>query len=194
MLICRLTRDPELHTFEDGGAVVNFGVAVNNNRWNKDTQAWDSVGVFFDCKAFDSTYEGGRKLATLIARTRKGEQHYVEGHFVMEEWKDKETGARRSKNVIVVDNFQFLTWRDEEGAGQPGQQRQGTQARQATGRPQDRPAPQGRPQARPAARPASRPAPATTYHADPSGDDDYSGYPGNAPGSASEDEEDQIPF
>ncbi|HEV3261526.1 MAG TPA: single-stranded DNA-binding protein, partial [Gemmataceae bacterium] len=37
MLIGRLTRDPEVRTFSNGGKVAKFGFAVNNKRKNPST-------------------------------------------------------------------------------------------------------------------------------------------------------------
>jgi single-strand DNA-binding protein len=190
-LIGRMTRKPELRTFDDGGAVVNFGFAVNNNRWNKETQQWDSVAVFVDCKAFDARDKGKRQLASMIARTDKGEQHFVEGHLVMETWNDKDTGAKRMKLVVHVDNFQFLTAKPREDGEEGGHYERRPQAAQrpAQARPHDRPAPQGQAQGQGQGRP--RPAPASE---DGYAGDDYGGYTGSRPGSHEMDEEDNIPF
>ena len=43
MLIGRLTRDPEIKTFGNGGKVANIGFAVNNRKKNKDSGQWEDV-------------------------------------------------------------------------------------------------------------------------------------------------------
>ena len=116
MLIGRLTRDPEIKTFGNGGKVANIGFAVNNRRKNKETGQWEDAPVWVDLKAFNR--ETGRKLADLIEQSlRKGQQVYIEGHLVLEEWAGKEDGKKQSKMVVYVDDMQFLDKR--EGGGAP---------------------------------------------------------------------------
>ncbi len=111
MLIGRLTRDPEIKTFGNGGKVANVGFAVNNRRNNKDTGQWEDAPVWVDLKAFNR--ETGRKLADLVEQSlRKGQQVYVEGHLVLEEWAGKEDGKKQSKMVVYVDDLQFLEKRE----------------------------------------------------------------------------------
>ena len=118
MLIGRLTRDPEIKEFSNGGKVANIGFAVNNTKKNQQTGQWEDVPVWVDLKAFNR--ETGRKTADIAAKyLRKGQQIYVEGHLVLEEWAGKEDGKKQSKMVVYVDDFQFLDKR-EESAGDSG--------------------------------------------------------------------------
>lgn len=113
-LIGRLTRDPEIKTFNNGGKVANIGFAVNNRRKNQQSGQWEDVPVWVDLKAFNR--ETGRKLADLAEQyLRKGHQVYVEGHLVLEEWEGKEDGKKQSKMRVVVDDFQFLEKREDGG-------------------------------------------------------------------------------
>ncbi|MFA6318079.1 MAG: single-stranded DNA-binding protein [Elusimicrobiota bacterium] len=117
MLIGRLTRDPEIKTFNNGGKVANIGFAVNNRRKNQQSGQWEDIPVWVDLKAFDR--ESGRKLADLAEKfLRKGHQVYIEGHLVREEWTGKEDGKKQSKTVVYVDDIQFLEKR-EDGASRP---------------------------------------------------------------------------
>lgn len=114
-LIGRLTRDPETKTFSNGGKVANIGFAVNNRKKNMQSGQWEDVPVWLDLKAFNR--ETGRKLADQIETVKKGQQIYVEGHLVLEEWTGKDDGAKKSKLVIYVDDFQYLEKREGAGAG-----------------------------------------------------------------------------
>lgn len=114
-LIGRLTRDPEIKTFSNGGKVANVGFAVNNRKKNQQSGQWEDVPVWLDLKAFNR--ETGRKLADQIETVKKGQQIYVEGHLVLEEWTGKDDGAKKSKLVIYVDDFQYLEKREGAGAG-----------------------------------------------------------------------------
>ena len=117
MLIGRLTREPEIKEFSNGGKVANIGFAVNNRRKNQKTGQWEEVPVWVDLKAFNR--DTGRKMADLIEKyLHKGSQAYVEGHLVLEEWAGKEDGKKQSKMVVYVDEIEFLGSRgDNAGAG-----------------------------------------------------------------------------
>lgn len=115
MLIGRLTRDPEVKTFSNGGKVAKIGFAVNNRKKNAATGQWEDVPVWIDLKVFNR--ETGRKMADLVeSNLKKGQQIFVEGHLVLEEWTGKEDGKKASKMVVVVDNFEFLD-KKEGGSG-----------------------------------------------------------------------------
>ena len=118
MLIGRLTRDPEIKEFSNGGKVANIGFAVSNRRKNQQSGQWEEVPVWVDLKAFNR--ESGRKLADLVEKSlRKGHQVYVEGHLVLEEWTGKEDGKKQSKMVVYVDEIEFLEKREGGTAGSP---------------------------------------------------------------------------
>ena len=128
MLIGRLTRDPEVRMFGNGGKVANFGFAVNNRRKNQQTGQWEDEPVFLDCEAFNRGEFG--KTADLIEQyLKKGYQAYIEGHLKLDQWNDKTTGDKRSKLKIVVDNVQFLEpRRDGQGSSSSTPRRQETSA------------------------------------------------------------------
>jgi len=115
MLIGRLTRDPELVPFEKtGGKVAKFGFAVNNRKPNQSTGQWEDVPVFLDVEAFNRG-ENGKQADRVKETLRKGQQIFIEGHLRMDQW--EKDGQKRSKLVVVVDNFQYLEPR-AEGQGE----------------------------------------------------------------------------
>ena len=122
MLIGRLTRDPEVRMFSNGGKVASFGFAVNNRKKNQQTGQWEDEPCFLDCEAFNRGEFG--KTADLIEQyLHKGNQAYIEGHLKLDQWTDKTTGDKRSKIKIVVDNVQFLEPR-RDGQGPAPSRRQ----------------------------------------------------------------------
>lgn len=117
MLIGRLTRDPEVRTFSNGGKVANIGFAVNNRKKNQQTGQWEDDPVFLDIEAFNRQ-AGARQLADLVEQHfKKGAQFYIEGHLRLDQWQDKNDGSKRSKLKIVLDDFQFLEPRADGGGG-----------------------------------------------------------------------------
>jgi single-strand DNA-binding protein len=116
MLIGRLTRDPEVRTFGNGGKVAAFGFAVNNKKKNQQTGQWEDEPVFLDIEAFNR--QTGRQLADLVEQYfKKGAQFYLEGHLRLDQWQDKNDGSKRSKLKIVLDDFQFFEPRAEGSEG-----------------------------------------------------------------------------
>ena len=114
MLIGRLTRDPEVRTFGNGGKVARFGFAVNNRRKNQQTGQWEEEPVFLDVEAFNR--QTGRQLADQVEQYfKKGAQFYIEGHLRLDTWQDRNDGSKRSKLVVVLDDFQFFEPRAEGG-------------------------------------------------------------------------------
>jgi single-strand DNA-binding protein len=114
MLIGRLTRDPEVRAFANGGKVAKIGFAVNTRRKNNSTGEYEDTPVFIDIDAFNTER---RKLADLVEQyLRKGHQAYVEGSLMLDQWTDKE-GQKRSKLKVILDNVQFLEPRADGGEG-----------------------------------------------------------------------------
>src|SRR5262245_41152913 len=116
MLIGRLTRDPEVRVFSNGGKVAKFGFAVNNRRKNQQTGQFEDEPVFLDIEAFNRG--DFQKQADLVENyLRKGNQVFIEGHLKLDQWTSQD-GQKRSRLHIVADNFQFLE-RRPEGSGPP---------------------------------------------------------------------------
>ncbi|MBI1914833.1 MAG: single-stranded DNA-binding protein [Planctomycetes bacterium] len=157
MLIGRLTRDPEARTFANGGKVTRFGFAVNNRKKDAQTGQWVDDPVFIDMEIFNRG-EQGRQADLVEQNLRKGHQVFIEGHLRLDQWTDQ-NAQKRSKLVVVVDNFQFLERREDgQGGGSGGGMR--------------------------AASPAPARAPAPSY---PSGGGEFD-EPENAPNGGQEDE------
>jgi single-strand DNA-binding protein len=118
MLIGRLTRDPEVRSFANGGKVAKFGFAVNNRRRNSGTGEWEDEPVFIDVDAFNRGESG--KLGDRVEQyLRKGTQIFIEGHLKLDQWTSQD-GQKRSKLCVIMDNFQFLEPRQDGGASEGG--------------------------------------------------------------------------
>jgi len=115
MLIGRLTRDPEVRMFSNGGKVAKFGFAVNNRRKNQQTGQYEDEPVFLDIEAFNHG-DYGKKADLVEQYLHKGSQVFIEGHMVLDQWTAQD-GQKRSKLKIVLDNMQFLEPRTDGGGG-----------------------------------------------------------------------------
>jgi single-strand DNA-binding protein len=117
MLIGRLTRDPEVRTFSNGGKVAKFGFAVNNRRKNQQSGQWEDEPVFLDVEAFNRG-EFGKQADLVEQYLTKGRQVFIEGHLKLDQW--EKDGQKRSRLVIVLDNMQFLEPRQDGGGDGSG--------------------------------------------------------------------------
>ena len=113
ILVGNLTRDPQLKYLPNQMAVVEFGIAVNHKFKTKTGEDREEV-MFIDCSAF------GRGAEVINQYCQKGKQLLVEGRLKYDTWEDKQGGGKRSKHVIVVNNFQLLGGRDQGSGGGGG--------------------------------------------------------------------------
>ncbi len=119
ILIGRLTRDPEMRTFGNGGKVAKIGFAVSNRKKNSQTGQWEEEPMFIDIEVYNRGETG--TLANVVEQyCRKGSQICVEGRLHLDSWDDKTTGQKRQKHKIVADAIQLLDSRQSgEGGARP---------------------------------------------------------------------------
>jgi len=110
LLMGNLTRDPELRYTPKGTAVATLGVAVNR-RWKDDTGQQREETTFVDVDAF------GRTAETIGQYFKKGRPIFIEGRLRFQTWEDKQTGQKRSKLNVIMENFQFV---DSQRGGEAG--------------------------------------------------------------------------
>ena len=95
-----LTRDPELRTTPNGASVCSFSVAVNRVYRDSSGTQQESVS-FIDCSAWG-------KLGEMIGQyAKKGAGVLVSGRLDQRSWEDKNSGQKRSRVEIVVEDFNF---------------------------------------------------------------------------------------
>ena len=111
ILMGNLTRDPEVRYLPSNMAVVDMGLAVNDRYQDKQTGEWVDRPNFIDCTAFGKSAESIGKFFT------KGRPILIEGKLRFEQWDDKQTGQKRSKIKVVVDQWNFC---DSRSGGAPG--------------------------------------------------------------------------
>jgi single-strand DNA-binding protein len=121
MLMGRLTDEPKEATTPSGTRIVKFRFAVGRSKKNPQTGQWenDPNPLYIDCEAF-ARPDTRRDLVSLIMQyCHKGDPLYIEGRLQLDQWDDKQTGQKRSKHKIVVENVEFLGGRGE-GGGEGG--------------------------------------------------------------------------
>jgi single-strand DNA-binding protein len=109
ILLGNLTRDPELRYLQNGMAVTDIGLAVNERRKNANGE-WIEEVTFVDVTLWGRTAEiAGEYLS-------KGSPALFEGRLKMDSWDDKQTGQKRSKLKVVGDRMQLLGAKGQGGS------------------------------------------------------------------------------
>lgn len=106
LLIGNLTRDPELRVTPKGNSICQFGLAVNRTFKDASGQTREET-TFIDIEAW------GRQGETISKYCTKGRALFVEGRLRFDQWEDKNTGQKRSRLSVVLENFQFLGGRGD---------------------------------------------------------------------------------
>lgn len=108
ILMGNLTRDPETRTTPNGQSVTSFSLAVNRTWRNANGESQESVS-YIDCVAWGKP---GEIIAQYVGR---GRPLLVSGRLEQRSWEDKESGQKRSKVEVIVEDFNFI---DSRGGGE----------------------------------------------------------------------------
>ena len=116
-LLGNVGKDPEIRSTAGGNMVANFTLATSDNQ--KDAQgAWQERTEWHNLVAFKRTAEIVRDYV------KKGSKLYIEGKITNRSWDDKESGQKRYKTEILVNELVLISGRDEgSGGGQSGSSR-----------------------------------------------------------------------
>lgn len=116
--IGNLGADPEVKSFQNGGKVCNFRLAVSESWKDKATgekrekTEWVSVAIF------------GDGLAGVAERfLRKGSKVFVSGKLATRKWQDKNGDDRYSTEIVLQGPGAVLTMLD--GPAQAGERKRG---------------------------------------------------------------------
>jgi len=115
ILMGNLTRDPETRQAQNGTFIVNAGLAINE-RMPDGQGGWKEEPNFFDIVIF------GKRGEAFSRFMKKGSSVLIEGKLRQGRWEDKQTGQKRSKVEVIVDNWEFAGGRggDQMGGGGGG--------------------------------------------------------------------------
>ena len=111
-LIGNFVADPSVNYTQGGSSIVKFAIA-NNNTYLTDGRRVDEVS-YVDCVVF------GKAGETLAKYCKKGNRIGVQGRLKQERWTTND-GQKRSRLVIKVEDFQFLTPGTGQSAGSDDQ-------------------------------------------------------------------------
>ncbi len=114
ILVGNLTRDPELKHISSGNPVTELSLAVNRTWTDRNTNQRNEETTFVDVTCW------GRTAEIACEYLQKGRPVLVEGRLKLDQWNDRETGAKRSKLGVVCENMQMLGSRNEGNSGGGG--------------------------------------------------------------------------
>lgn len=94
-----LVRDGELVYTQTGEAVLEFSVAFDERRMDRETGEWTKVPNFISCAVF------GQRAESLAPHMTKGRKVAVEGKLRWSQW--EKDGVRRSEVDMLADEVEF---------------------------------------------------------------------------------------
>ncbi|MDE3148607.1 MAG: single-stranded DNA-binding protein [Acidobacteriota bacterium] len=112
ILLGNVGKDPEIRSTGGGTMVANFTLATSD-RFQDAQGNWQDRTEWHNLVAFKRTAEIVRDYV------KKGSKLYIEGKIQTRSWDDKETGAKRYRTEILVNDLSLLSGRDEGGASRP---------------------------------------------------------------------------
>jgi single-strand DNA-binding protein len=117
ILLGNVGKDPEIRSTAGGTMVASFTLATSDRQ--KDAQGnWQERTEWHNLKAFNRTAEIIRDYV------KKGSKLYVEGKITTNSWDDKESGQKRYRTEIIVNDLSLLSGRDDGGSSSGGYSRQ----------------------------------------------------------------------
>ena len=115
-LLGNVGKDPEIRSTPSGTMVANFTLATSDR--TKDAQGnWQDRTEWHNLVSFARTAEIVRDYV------KKGTKLFIEGKIQTRSWDDKESGQKRYRTEIIVNDLSLLSGRDE-GSGAGGYSRQ----------------------------------------------------------------------
>ena len=109
-LLGNVGKDPEIRSTAGGTMVANFTLATSDRQ--KDAQGnWQDRTEWHNLVAFTRTAEIVRDYV------KKGSKLYIEGKITNRSWDDKESGQKRYKTEILVNELSLL---GKPGGGEGG--------------------------------------------------------------------------
>ena len=111
ILLGNLGKDPEVKYTPSGMAVARFTMATSDRTKDKDGN-WQDRTEWHNLVAFQRTAEIAAEYL------KKGNKVYIEGRLHSDSWDDKETGQKKYRTEIIVNDLVLIGGpRDSGGEG-----------------------------------------------------------------------------
>lgn len=103
VLVGNLVTDPELKEIGENNSVVRFRMAINRRYTTKSGEKKEET-TYIDCEMW------GARASVISEYLKKSDPVLVEGHLKQESWENKD-GEKRSKILVSIEDFEFLSRR-----------------------------------------------------------------------------------
>jgi len=113
ILLGNVGKDPEIRTTQGGMTVASFSLATAE-RAKDQTGNWTDKTEWHNLVAFQRTAEIVRDYV------KKGTQLYIEGKIQTRSWDDKESGQKKYRTEILVNDLQLLGGRGDSAGSSGG--------------------------------------------------------------------------
>lgn len=110
ILLGNVGKDPEIRSTPNGVMVANFTLATSD-RFQDAQGNWQDRTEWHNLVSFKRTAEIVRDYV------KKGTKLYIEGKIQTRSWDDKESGQKRYRTEIIVNDLSLLSGRDDGGSG-----------------------------------------------------------------------------
>lgn len=107
ILVGNVGKDPEVKYTGSGVAVASLTLATNERYKEKNSGEWAERTEWHSIKAWQKTAEIIEKFVT------KGSKIYVEGRLQTSSWEDKQSGEKKYRTEVVVDELVLLDGRSQ---------------------------------------------------------------------------------
>jgi len=121
ILAGNLTRDIEIRYTQGGSAIGNTAIATTRKFKSQTGEQKEEV-LFVDLTFFGRTAEIANQYL------RKGSKVLVDGRLKLDQWVDQQSGVKRSKHSVTVENLQMLDSKQDNQSTQQNNQPQAYQA------------------------------------------------------------------
>ena len=111
ILLGNLGKDPEVKYTPSGMAVARFSLATNERYKDKDGN-WQDKTEWHNLVAFQRTAEIAAEYL------KKGRSVYIEGKLQTSSWDDKESGQKKYRTEVIVNDLVLLGGGQREGTGE----------------------------------------------------------------------------
>ncbi|HVZ59474.1 MAG TPA: single-stranded DNA-binding protein [Terriglobales bacterium] len=110
ILLGNLGKDPEVKYTPQGTAVAKFTLATNERYKDKEGQ-WQDRTEWHNLVAWQRTAE------IVGEYLKKGSSIYIEGTLRTNSWDDKETGQKKYRTEVIVNELVMLGGKGGQGSG-----------------------------------------------------------------------------
>jgi single-strand DNA-binding protein len=112
-LLGNVGKDPEVRTTANGMSVASFSLATAD-------RAKDSSGTWVDKPEWHNLVCFDKLAETAKNYVKKGSSLFVEGKITNRSWDDKETGQKKYRTEIIVNDFTFVGGKSEGSSSSGG--------------------------------------------------------------------------